>query len=194
MEISKEFIEFVKQDILQIDEALGGRIDLSKLLELHKELDAKYQSCVLNWYQGLKRAYLHNDGTLAYVGYDSLGNDYEGLKSNLKVMKSKLEVFCYGMNASQILPDSATTVNVTTNLNLNITFEEARSKVENMTSLTDDETNEILDKITEIEEIVNSKDKKKTKWEKAKPLLLWIADKSFDIGMTFLPLFLKLQG
>lgn len=41
-----------------------------------------------------------------------------------------------------------------------------------MTSLTDKETEEILAKITELEEIINSKDKKKTKWEKAKAVLV----------------------
>ena len=63
-----------------------------------------------------------------------------------------------------------------------------------MTSLTDEQTQEILDKITELEEIINSKDKKKTKWEKAKSVLVWLADKSFDVAMTLLPLLLKVQG
>lgn len=61
-----------------------------------------------------------------------------------------------------------------------------------MTSLTDKETEEILAKITELEEIINSKDKKKTKWEKAKAVLVWLADKSLDVGMALLPLLLKI--
>ena len=62
-----------------------------------------------------------------------------------------------------------------------------------MTSLTDEQTQEILDKITELEEIISSNEKKKTKWEKAKSVLIWLADKSFDIVMALLPLFLKMQ-
>lgn len=61
-----------------------------------------------------------------------------------------------------------------------------------MTSLTDNETKEILDKINEIETIINSNEKKKTKWEKAKPVLTWLADKSFDVGVAILPLLLKI--
>ena len=62
-----------------------------------------------------------------------------------------------------------------------------------MTSLTDEETQEIKAKLDELEKIVNSKDKKKTKWEKAKSILVWLADKSFDVGITLLPLLLKIQ-
>ena len=53
---------------------------------------------------------------------------------------------------------------------------------------------EIKAKLDELEKIVNSKDKKKTKWEKAKNILVWLADKSCDVGMTILPLLWKIQG
>ena len=61
-----------------------------------------------------------------------------------------------------------------------------------MTSLTNEETEEVLAKISEIEEVVKSNDKKKTKWEKIKPVLVWLADKSLDIGTALLPLLLKI--
>ena len=51
---------------------------------------------------------------------------------------------------------------------------------------------EVLDKISEIEEVVKSKDSKKSKWEKVKPVLTWLADKSCDVGIALLPLLLKL--
>ena len=44
----------------------------------------------------------------------------------------------------------------------------------------------------ELEEIINGKEKKKTKWEKTKSFLIWLADKSFDVGMALLPLLLKI--
>ena len=106
--------------------------------------------------------------------------------------KAKLQVYTYGMNAVQ-LPDAPTTnLNVTTNVNVSITFEQVRSQIEDMTSLTDEETQEIKAKLDELEKIVNNKDKKKTKWEQAKGVLVWLADKSFDVGMALLPLFLKI--
>ena len=61
-----------------------------------------------------------------------------------------------------------------------------------MTSLTNEETEEILAKISEIEEVVKSNDKKKTKWEKIKPVLGWLTDKSCDVGIALLPLLLKI--
>ena len=63
-----------------------------------------------------------------------------------------------------------------------------------MSSLTDEETEEILAKIDELEEIINSNDKKKNKREKTKSVLFWLADKSFDVGIALLPLLLKIQG
>lgn len=50
----------------------------------------------------------------------------------------------------------------------------------------------MLDKISEIEEVVKSKDSKKSKWEKVKPVLTWLADKSCDVGIALLPLLLKI--
>ena len=93
------------------------------------------------------------------------------------------------------LPELPTTqVNVTTNIGINITFEEVRSQVKEMSSLTDEQTQEVLEKINTIEEIVKSKDSKKTKWEKIKSILIWLADKSCDIGVALLPLILKIQS
>jgi soluble cytochrome b562 len=77
--------------------------------------------------------------------------------------------------------------------NVNITFEQVRAKIEDMTSLTDEQTKEALDKVSDIESVVNGEGSKKSKWEKIKPVLAWLADKSFDLAMTILPLLLKMQ-
>lgn len=77
---------------------------------------------------------------------------------------------------------------------LALLLSKARKQVEDMTSLTNIETQEILEKIIEIENAVKVNDSKKTKWEKIKPALKWLADKSLDVGMVILPLLLKLQG
>ena len=115
-------------------------------------------------------------------------------------MKAKLEGLIQGL-ISNTLPVStpnlgnSADVNVTVNNNMlvNITFEQAREKIEEMTSLTHNQTKEILEKIDEIESIIKEDDSKKTKWEKFKPILTWLADKSFDVAMTILPLLLKMQ-
>lgn len=92
------------------------------------------------------------------------------------------------------MPEIPTTqVNVTTNVNVNITFEQVRSKIEDKTSLTDEQTKEALEKVSEIESVVKGEGSKKSKWERIKPILTWLADKSFDVAMTILPLLLQVQ-
>lgn len=113
----------------------------------------------------------------------------------MKMMKAKLETYKYQMNAVQLpKPEvsNSQVVNVTNSVNVNITFEQVRKEVEEMTSLTNKDTEEILEKISEIEEVVKSKDSKKSKWEKVKPVLTWLADKSCDVGIALLPLLLKI--
>ena len=51
---------------------------------------------------------------------------------------------------------------------------------------------EILAKINELEEIVNSKERKSKKWANAGEIIKWIAEKGIDVGLTLLPLLLKL--
>lgn len=139
-----------------------------------------------------------------YGYFDGHGFDYEllgidSLKENLLTMKPKLEAFMHGWNAivrlARPAPVSVPDVNVTVNNNVtvNITFEQVREKIEDMTSLTDEQTKEALDKVSEIESVVNGEGSKKAKWEKIKPILTWLADKSFDVAMTILPLLLQVQ-
>ena len=118
-------------------------------------------------------------------------------------MIAKLDSYILGNNMitelqkeySQDVNVNVTNTNTNTNeISIEISFEQARQQVENMTSLTDEQTKEILDKITDIENTVNGSGTKKSKWEKIKPILVWLADKSFDVGMTLLPLLLKIQG
>lgn len=87
-----------------------------------------------------------------------------------------------------------TNTNNNTNENnyVSVTFESVRDKVNNMTSLPDEDIEEIQKRIGEIEEIVNSKETKSKKWSKAKEIIKWIADKGVDVGIALLPLILKI--
>lgn len=193
MIISSEFKAFVQSDIDKIDKALKDNLPKNELLDLHSEIDAKYQSCIMNWCQGFSFVY-YPKGQPPIIDYNHLADYKDEIVINLKNMKSKLEVYLFGMNSVSIPEPPSTTVNVTTSVNLNVTFEQVRSQIEDMTSLTDEQTEEILNKISEIEATVNSIGTKKSKWEKIKPILTWLADKSFDVAMTILPLLLKIQG
>lgn len=181
----------VRKDIQKIETV--DKTNEKALEELHRYLDGKYQGCIAEWGKSMWSYSKDNGFDYYYLGADSLID-------NLNQMKPKLEAYALGWNVSKKSSPSRSTatpnVNVTVNneININITFEQAREKVQDMTSLTDEQTQKILDKITELEEIINSKDKKKTKWEKAKSVLVWLADKSFDVGMILLPLLLKIQS
>ena len=76
--------------------------------------------------------------------------------------------------------------------NIEVSFNTARDRINSMTSLPNEEIEEIQKRINELEEIVNSKDSKSKKWSKAKEIIKWIADKGVDVGIALLPLILKI--
>ncbi len=188
MEIPKKFIDMVSTDVQRV-ENLSECEDTDYLLSLHRELDGKYQACVKDWYKGIWGV----DKNATNIWYAHIEDSRTALLDNLRSFKSKLQTFIFQMNVNTMPSIPSTHVNVTTNVNLNVTFQQVRAQVEDMTSLTDEQTQEILDKITEIEAAYKENGSKKSKWEKVKPVLVWLADKSFDVGMTLLPLLLKIQ-
>ena len=74
-----------------------------------------------------------------------------------------------------------------------ISKDSVRRKIENMSALPDAEIEEILHKIDELEKIVKSSDRKSKKWENAKGVIKWIADKGVDVGIALLPLLLQIK-
>ena len=189
MDMPKDFYDMVCADF----ERLSNTQNLSgdERLKLHREMDGKYQACIKKWYEGL----CCTDKESTIIWYQSLGMSPDSVQENLKMMKAKLETYKYQMNAVQLpKPEvsNSQVVNVTNSVNVNVTFEQVRKEVEEMTSLTNKDTEEILEKISEIEGVVKSKDSKKSKWEKVKPVLTWLADKSCDVGIALLPLLLKI--
>ena len=188
-EIPATFLDMVRKDIQRIDETVCLH-DNTKQWELFRELDGKYQACIREWYRGMWQS--TRDGRQLY--FNVLKEHPNQVTDNLRLVKSKLETYQFQMNAVETSDTPSTQVNVTTNVSVNITFEQARAKIEEMTSLTDEQTKEAMAKLAEIEAAVNGGGSKKSKWEKIKPVLTWLADKSFDVAMTILPLLLKVQG
>ena len=78
-------------------------------------------------------------------------------------------------------------------IDINISFNDVRREIENMSALPDTEIEEILHKIDELEKIVKSSDRKSKKWENAKGVIKWIADKGVDVGIALLPLLLQIK-
>jgi len=154
--------------------------------KLHREMDAKYQARVDKWYHGLWCTSPNEIG----VHYRALREDEASLNENLEMMKFKLQALACQVNDAQMLknPSANITMTASTNVNISMNFEQARQSIENNSSLSTDEKQEVLDKISELEEVVKSPNSKKSKWEKIKPVLLWLADKSCDVGIAMLPL------
>lgn len=150
----------INLDIVAIDKALNND-DIDELIRLHKQLDGKYQYCIADWGKSMY-GYNPDFG----FSYDLLGED--SLRENLSLMKPKLEAFKHGWNAISSSRKTGRTassdVNVTVNNNItvNITFEQVREKIEEMTSLTEEQTKEALEKIDEIEKVVKGNGSKKT--------------------------------
>ena len=181
----------VKTDKKRIDEALFSNNEIA-LKSTHMDIDGKYGAYVPDWGKGMY-AYGVDFG----FNYEWLNKD--SLIHNLTLMKSKLEGYCLGFERQTnrtYAPNNNVNVSVSNNneINISISFEEVKKQIEDMTSLTDEQTKEALDKVSEIESVVKEGGSKKSKWEKLKPILVWLADKSFDVGMALLPLLLQIQN
>ena len=160
-------------------------------LELYKDVTAKYHPYVPKLSDGL---YNYNS-SLSF--YDDVSG--ESLFHNLRQIYNKMLSFkTLGYPSLQeSIPRNAPMVQITnTNENkidINISFNDVRRKIENMSALPDVEIEEILHKIDELEKIVKSSDRKSKKWENAKGVIKWIADKGVDVGIALLPLLLQIK-
>lgn len=124
-------------------------------------------------------------------------------------MKAKIEAYALNWNriettksdtgytekSDTVMPNFSLTLNNTnTNNNsiyLNLTFDQARQQVEEMTALNQEQTDEIIEKINEMENISKEKSPKKKKWEKIKPILSFALDKGVDIAIMLWSLALQ---
>lgn len=177
----------IQNDIDKIKEVLQSNSSIQELTNIHMYIDGKYQSKVSNW------------GLSQYSWSDKLGFDYEflgedSLKHNLNNMKNKLEGYLQDYRLLPLTSSSSPTIefiNNNTNNNeikIEIDFTNLINKINDMESLTETETNEAIEKVKEIEKIYKSKDSKKKKWEKIKSILIWLADKSVDLAIAYLPI------
>ena len=188
---SQKITEKVYQDIEKIEEALSSN-NSEILFEIHSEIDAAYQSAIKNWGMSM---YCYNPDFGFVIEKDST----EAIIFNLKSMKAKLNSYALGINAndSNMADERNQNVSVNVNnnnsnvINLNLSFDQARQQVEEMTALSQEQTDEIIEKINEIESISKEKSPKKKKWEKIKPILFFALDKGVDIAIMLWSLALQ---
>ena len=184
--MTEEFKKIIDDDIKRGKEIVEKR-DIANCNQFHKTLISKYSPIIDSFGKNLYSLLCDENKNSCF--------------SNIKTMIEKLELFkAMGYknmeNKKENVRTEVTVNNNNTNSNvidINISFEQARRTIENMTALPDTEVEEILPKIDEIEKIVQSNDRKTKKWENAKGIIKWIADKGVDVGIALLPLLLQIQ-
>lgn len=160
------------------------------LRALHISLDGKYSSYIPNW------------GMSTYGYNEQFGFDYrigkKSLEHNLSMFKARLEGFLCGFDFPIVTQSPASMNNINVDINnsneiaINITFKEAKQKIEEMPGLNETDTEEIKSKIDDLESISQEKISKKKKWEKVKPILAFALDKGADVAITIMGLILQM--
>ena len=189
----------IEKDIDLIRNTLNSD-NIEEMMKIHKYMDSKYQSKIDTW------------GLSQYGWSDSLGFDYDfigksGISENLENMIGKLEGYKQdldlrsyeifnGKSSSSVKiynsnKNSNNNANTITNT---VNFNAVLQNIKDNESLTEEQTKEALQKLEELKTISESKDSKKTKWSRVKPIMIWLADKSVDVGIAFLPLLTSMFG
>jgi hypothetical protein len=186
--MTDEFKKIVDDDIKRGKEIIEKR-DVQNCDGFHDLLISKYSPLIESFDENLY--------SLLYEKNEGLYNAYF---ANIKMMIEQLELSrAMGFKNMKSLIAEGTGITINNNntnsntVDINVSFEQARGTIENMTALPDPEVEEILSKIDELEKIIQSSDRKTKKWENAKGIVKWIADKGVDVGMTLIPLLLQIQ-
>ncbi|WP_461206914.1 hypothetical protein [Clostridium sp. DL1XJH146] len=184
---------FIKNYINLCDEVIASNNDL-KAKELEGLICSTFENLVKNIKGGLD---------FDVPDFYSTGDVHRADHiANIKKLKSKLELLYSqaesndsnpqnnaGINIS--LDNSSNNSNVNKNslkIDLKVLFKEARDKIESNDSLSEEEMNEVLEKINEIEEINNSNESKNKKWFKLRPVMNWLGTKGVSVATSVLGL------
>lgn len=185
----------IDKDINSIKEVLDNK-NPDEMLKIHKYIDSKYQSKINTW--GLSQYGWSDDLGFAYelVGESGISENLENMIGKLEGYKQDLDLRVYEMfngkssSGVKIYNSNKNTNTITNTVNFNAVVQNIKENE----SLTEKQTNEVLKKLEELKTIYESKDSKKTKWTKVKPIMIWLADKSVDVGIAFLPLITSMFG
>ena len=181
--------QIVEADIANIEQTIRSG-NISQMESVHISIEGKYG------------AYIPNFGHSMYGYNPQFGFNYEciegeALKHNLGLMKAKLQGYICDFPA---LTDSAAsqnnisvTVPVTNEINIDITFEQAKQQIEDMPGLTDADTEKIKSQIDELENIAKEQTPKKKKWEKVKPILKFALYKGPGVSITTMGLVMQMK-
>lgn len=160
--------------------------------ELFKQIVAKYVGVINNLYDGLYGYWVPNGHQT--INYAVLQNSPENVKENLQFLCGKLELAEAGFGLVRTIPTQASSsnkINIQNNFTPSISFEDARSEIKNIAGLTNEQVKDALSRIEEIEKATNNSKTEKMRWEKIKPILVWLGNSSFELAKVILPLIIK---
>ena len=193
-----EFTILVNDAIEKCNAYLKSPFNLDNGLALQRELKAKFCDHIVDFDTQLHSSEYFTD---FITREDTRVYTQMYMSANIEILMNKLIAFKANDYANtKDFPNSGNSINLQANLSanqtqiVNITFEDVKKQIEDMSGLSDEETKETLTKIDEIKAIAELQEPKKTKWQKVKPILNWLADKSVDVGIALLPLLLKIGG
>lgn len=179
-DFKKQFFE----DINELDKIIKSENE-TEMREEYNKLIAKYSKVIPDFSNNMD-------------GYD-IKHEYffdvgaESLKKNLKSIYEKMNI-CSNLNFIKInLKDDKEgplfqiNNNNQNSMEVNLTFEQLKQKTESITSVSDKEIDEIIEKINEIENICKSNERKTKKWEKVKRIIIWLMDKGVDVAIQLIP-------
>lgn len=159
---------------------------------LFKQIVAKYVGVINNLYDGLYGYWVPNGHKT--INYAVLQNSPENVKENLQFLCGKLELAEAGFGLVRTIPAQASSsnkINIQNNFTPSISFEDARSEIKNIAGLTNEQVKDALSRIEEIEKATNNSKTEKMRWEKIKPILVWLGNSSFELAKVILPLIIK---
>lgn len=189
IDMSTDFTRMVDEDIEKCNLFEQENHNYQEKRKFFIELVGKYSAHIAGFGDGL---YGYNNSTHSY---DLELSDFD---DNIIAIKFKLISYKNNnyRNTKNIDNDVGLRISNTLTANqtqtLTISFEEVKQKIKDMTGLSESETDETLARVNEIQNIVNQNESRKAKWQKVKPILNWLADKSVDVGCALLPLILKI--
>ena len=180
----------IEADIAAIDSAIKSENE-KELKNLHISIEGRYSSSIPD----IGKSMYGYSKEFGFV-YENL--DKESLAHNLSLMKSRLEGCLYGFSGiydidTKTLNNINVNVPVVNEVNINLAFEQAIEKINNIEGLNDSVIEDIISKINELEVILREPTSKKKKWEKVKPIISYAIDKGADVSIAIMSLILQMK-
>ena len=88
---------------------------------------------------------------------------------------------------------AAANATASSNVDMVVAIQQAKQQTED-SGLSDDQYKDVMDKLSEIEEIAKSNESKGKRWQKAKEILKWIAEQGITVAGIVLPLLAPMIG